>query len=105
MQRPERKSPHTLVADKTTEDYNFTNDVNINGVFYCQREELKAMRKQELVGWDNRPGIRGSIVNMSSIAGAMSMPGSISYVTGKHAVIGLTRCAGMSHSPTLSTNI
>lgn len=84
-----------MTADKTTEDFNFTNSVNLYGLFYCLREELKAMRKQELVASDGRVGVRGSIVNMASVAGLRSIKGCSAYVTGKHAAIGMTRCAGM----------
>jgi NAD(P)-dependent dehydrogenase (short-subunit alcohol dehydrogenase family) len=84
-----------MTADKTTEDFNFTNSVNIYGLFYCQREELKAMRKQELVASDGRPGVRGSIVNISSVAGILPLRRCAAYVTGKHAAIGMTRCAGV----------
>lgn len=86
-------------ADKTTEDFHYTNEVNTYGLFYCQREELKAMRKQELVAWEDRPGVRGSIINMASAAGFIIVPGCSAYVTGKHAAIGMTKCAGMLSVP------
>lgn len=92
-----------MTAEKTTKDFNFTNDVNLYGLFYCQREELKAMRKQELVVWGDRPAVRGSIVNMASVAGLQSLKGCAAYVTGKHAAIGMTRCAGMFYALEFAT--
>ncbi len=57
--------------------------INVNGVFFCLREAVKLMQREE------NPG---SIVNMSSIAG-ISSQGTISYAASKSAVLGLTRAA------------
>lgn len=56
--------------------------VNLDGTFYCMREGLGIMVKQK----------RGSIINISSIAGvnAARRPAA-SYVASKAAVIGLTK--------------
>ncbi len=63
------------------------------------REELKAMRAQEpLVRIPGRPGVRGSITNISSIAGCIGFGGMTSYVASKHAVVGMTKAAGSSLS-------
>jgi 3-oxoacyl-[acyl-carrier protein] reductase len=60
-------------------------EINVNGVFFCTREAVKLMRR------DERPG---AIVNMSSIAG-ISANGPPHYAASKAAVLGLTRsCAG-----------
>lgn len=55
-------------------------DVNINGVWMCQREELKAMLKQEDRGY--RVG-RGVIINISSLLGILGGPSS-PYTAAKH---------------------
>jgi 3-oxoacyl-[acyl-carrier protein] reductase len=57
--------------------------INVNGVFFCLREAVKLMQREE------NPG---SIINMSSIAG-LSSQGTISYAASKSAVLGLTRAA------------
>ncbi len=57
--------------------------INVNGVFFCLRETVKIMQREE------RPG---SIINMSSIAG-LSSQGTISYSASKSAVLGITRAA------------
>ena len=46
-------------------------DVNLNGVFYCMRDELRRLEKG------------GSIVNVSSIAGLMGLPNCGAYVASK----------------------
>lgn len=59
-------------------------EINVNGVFFCTREFVKLMRR------DERPG---AIINMSSIAG-LSANGPPHYAASKAAVLGLTRsCA------------
>lgn len=57
--------------------------INVNGVFFCLREAVKRMQRDD---------VRGSIINMSSIAG-LSSQGTISYAASKSAVLGLTRAA------------
>ena len=55
-------------------------DVNINGVWMCQKEELRAMLKQEDKGY--RVG-RGVILNISSLLGLLGGPSS-PYTASKH---------------------
>jgi 2-dehydro-3-deoxy-L-rhamnonate dehydrogenase (NAD+) len=62
--------------------------VNLDGVFYCTRAEIVAMRE--------RGG--GSIVNMASILGAVGFPNSVAYVAAKHGVVGLTQNAALEHA-------
>lgn len=61
-------------------------DINLNGVLYCMRAVLPAMRKQK----------DGSIINVSSWAGrhVSKMPGP-AYTTTKHAVLALTHSFNM----------
>ena len=55
--------------------------INVNGVFFCLRESVKIMQREET---------GGSIINMSSIAG-LSPNGNVSYAASKAAVLGITR--------------
>lgn len=55
--------------------------INVNGVFFCLRESLKVMQREER---------GGSVINMSSIAG-LSPNGNVSYAASKAAVLGITR--------------
>ena len=61
-------------------------DVNLNGVLYCMRAVLPAMRRQQ----------DGCIINVSSWAGrhVSKMPGP-AYTTTKHAVLALTHSFNM----------
>ncbi|MFZ6004695.1 MAG: SDR family NAD(P)-dependent oxidoreductase [Actinomycetota bacterium] len=73
------------VADTTTDTWRSTMAVNLDGVFFCVRAELRAMRAQG----------SGSIVNVASSAGRMGVPGLAAYSASKHGVIGLTKSAAM----------
>ncbi|MGH9085554.1 MAG: SDR family NAD(P)-dependent oxidoreductase [Acidimicrobiales bacterium] len=73
------------VADASTADWRATMAVNLDGVFFCVRAELRAMRA---VG-------RGSIVNVASSAGRMGVPGLAAYSASKHGVLGLTKSAAL----------
>jgi NAD(P)-dependent dehydrogenase (short-subunit alcohol dehydrogenase family) len=69
------------VADSTTDTWRKTMSVNLDGVYFCLRAELRAGAT--------------SIVNVSSGAGRMGVPGLAAYSASKHGVIGLTKSAAM----------
>jgi NADP-dependent 3-hydroxy acid dehydrogenase YdfG len=73
-------------ADMELEGWNQLVEINLNGVLYCMRAVLPAMRKQR----------GGSIINVSSWAGrhVSKMPGP-AYTTTKHAVLALTHSFNM----------
>lgn len=57
-----------------------------------------AMRAQDAKPVDstNLRGVtRGSIVNLASIASYISVPSMVQYTTSKHAVLAITKTAGM----------
>ncbi|KAK0455727.1 3-oxoacyl-reductase, partial [Desarmillaria tabescens] len=86
-------------ADTSVATYDQVNNINARGVFLCMREQLKVMQDQESVAHiPGRPGVHGSIINMSSVYRCLGTNGFTSYVTSKHAVIGLTKAAAISHS-------
>ena len=64
----------------------------------CVRAVSKAMSTQEPLTYEGRRGSRslgrGSIVNMGSASSYVGAPGTMSYTTSKHAIIGLTKTAG-----------
>jgi NAD(P)-dependent dehydrogenase (short-subunit alcohol dehydrogenase family) len=71
------------ILDITTEDFERVLDTNLTGAFRCVRAEGRAMRD----------GGSGSIVNISSIAGALTHPWMSSYCISKAALNMLTQCA------------
>ncbi|MEV4318049.1 SDR family NAD(P)-dependent oxidoreductase [Actinocrispum sp. NPDC049592] len=76
---------HQPVEQYDVDDWRRVLSVNLDGVFYCMRAELKHMVAQG----------NGSVVNMASIfavAGQRSLP---AYVASKHGVLGLTRAAAL----------
>ena len=75
-------------GDCTTEDWLRVVDLNLNGVFYCTRAEVRAMRGNG----------GGSIVNMASILGTVADGLHPPYVAAKHGVIGLSKSAALAHA-------
>lgn len=80
---------HTgTVEEQETADWDFVIAVNLTGVMYCMREELKNMND------------KGSIVNASSVAGLIGFANCASYGASKFGVVGLTKCAAKEVGPT-----
>lgn len=75
-------------ADTTPEQYASVFGTNVLGVLLSLKHEIRAMRA-------NPGGPSGSIVNTSSVAGTIGMPGVGVYVASKHAVLGLTKAAAL----------
>ncbi|MBW2560895.1 MAG: SDR family oxidoreductase [Deltaproteobacteria bacterium] len=68
------------VEELTEKDWDFVNDVNIKGVFFCCKAVIPHMRKQN---W-------GRIINTASIAGKIGFPELAHYTASKFAVVGFT---------------
>jgi NAD(P)-dependent dehydrogenase (short-subunit alcohol dehydrogenase family) len=69
------------VAELTDEALDYALTVNLWSTFWCSRRALAHMIPQQ---W-------GRIINISSLEGKVGKPGIATYVTGKHAVNGLTK--------------
>jgi NAD(P)-dependent dehydrogenase (short-subunit alcohol dehydrogenase family) len=78
----------SAVGDYSFDDWRQVMRVNLDGVFLCVREEIRAMRGNG----------GGAIVNMASVLAAAAYPEQGAYVTSKHALIGLTRNAALDHA-------
>lgn len=63
------------------EEWQFTLDILLNGVFYGMKHAGGIMKKQG----------SGSIISMSSVAGVTGGLGPHAYAAAKHAVVGITR--------------
>jgi 2-dehydro-3-deoxy-L-rhamnonate dehydrogenase (NAD+) len=59
-------------------------DVNLNGLFYCNRAVVPVMLRNDY----------GRIVNIASVAGKEGNPNASAYSTSKAGVIGLTKSLG-----------
>jgi len=73
------------VIEQTAESYAATFDTNVLGVLLSLKHELRVMLPQG----------HGNIVNLSSVAGRIGVPGGSVYVASKHAVEGLTKSAAL----------
>ncbi|MBT3428290.1 MAG: glucose 1-dehydrogenase [Gammaproteobacteria bacterium] len=69
------------IATTPADEWKFTIDVLLNGVFYGCKHAARVMSEQG----------SGSIINMASTAGLMGGLGPHAYAASKHAVIGLTK--------------
>ncbi|MGI6851394.1 SDR family NAD(P)-dependent oxidoreductase [Mesorhizobium sp. 1B3] len=76
--------PNTTTWEYLPEEWRKVIDVNVNGVFHCNKAAVPHMLK---AGW-------GRIVNIASIAGKEGNPNAPAYSASKAAVIGLTKSLG-----------
>ncbi|GAA2611132.1 SDR family oxidoreductase [Dactylosporangium fulvum] len=79
------QTPTGPLQEQSPDTYASTFDTNVLGVILSMKHELRAMLPQH----------RGSIVNVSSVAGHIGMPDAAVYVASKHAVEGLTKSAAL----------
>lgn len=76
------------IADMSLEGWQKVININLNSLFYGMKYQIAAMLKSG----------GGSIVNISSILGAVGFAGSAGYSAAKHGVIGLTQTAALEYS-------
>ena len=69
------------IATTPADEWKFTVDVHLNGVFYGCKHAARVMAPQGF----------GSIISMASTAGIMGGLGPHAYTACKHAVVGLTK--------------
>jgi NAD(P)-dependent dehydrogenase (short-subunit alcohol dehydrogenase family) len=79
---------YSPIVDQDLDEWRRVVDVNLTSVFITLRAELRQMLAGERT-------VTGSIVNVSSAAGEMGVPGLAQYSAAKHGVIGLTRSAAL----------
>ena len=65
-------------------------DVNLTGIFFCLKYEMRQMAKQPA---------GGAIVNCASIQAMQPVPGFSGYASTKTALLGLTRVAALEGAP------
>jgi len=76
--------PNAPVADYPVADWRRVFDVNVHGVFYCNRAVVPFMKQAQY----------GRIINIASVAGKEGNPNAAAYSASKAAVIGLTKSLG-----------
>jgi len=81
--------PPSDAADEPIEHFERVTAVNQRGVWACMKHELRVMREQG----------RGAIVNCSSLGGLVGLPQRAAYHGTKHAVLGMTKSAGVEYAP------
>lgn len=81
--------PPADAADEPIESFERVTAINQRGVWASMKHELRVMREQG----------SGAIVNCSSLGGLVGLPQRASYHGTKHAVIGMTKSAGVEYAP------
>ncbi|BCG45752.1 Oxidoreductase, short-chain dehydrogenase/reductase family [Citrifermentans bremense] len=76
------------IDKSNTKNFQDMLEVNVLGVYYSMKYEIEQMRKQG----------SGAIVNLASIAGLNGIPQTGTYVSTKHAVVGLTKASAIDHA-------
>ena len=80
-----------LLHEYPTADWRAVLDVDLDGVFFCAREALKVMVRQQ----------SGKIINIASmwgLAGSSSLFPALAYNAAKGAVVNLTRELGLEYA-------
>lgn len=72
--------------DCTNDAWDKVISINLSGVFYGVRAASNAMKEK---------GVKGSIINMTSILGIVGMEGAIAYCAAKGGVSNLTRASAL----------
>jgi NAD(P)-dependent dehydrogenase (short-subunit alcohol dehydrogenase family) len=73
------------IVEQSVESYEATFGTNVLGTLLSMKHEMRVMLSQR----------SGSIVNLSSMAGQVGIPGASVYAASKHAVEGLTKSAAL----------
>jgi 2-dehydro-3-deoxy-L-rhamnonate dehydrogenase (NAD+) len=85
--------PNATLADYPPEDWRAVFEVNVHGMFHCNKAVVPFMQQ----------GDYGRIVNIASIAGKEGNPNASAYSASKAAVIGLTKALGKELAKTRIT--
>jgi NAD(P)-dependent dehydrogenase (short-subunit alcohol dehydrogenase family) len=80
-----KRVPVVPIVDCPDDLWNQTLAVNLTGVFFCMKYEMRQMLKQKY----------GAIVNTSSIGALKALPGFGAYCASKTGLFGLTKAAAL----------
>ena len=76
--------PNKTTWDYPPADWRQVFDINVHGLFYCNRAVVPVMQRKDY----------GRIVNIASVAGKEGNPNASAYSASKAGVIGLTKSLG-----------
>ncbi|HEY6987214.1 MAG TPA: SDR family oxidoreductase [Bryobacteraceae bacterium] len=76
-------APAVAFDELSDDDWLKVVNVNLNGAFFCAREAVRIMKRQNPQG--------GRIINNGSISARVPRPDSAPYTATKHAIAGLTK--------------
>ncbi|TAK45045.1 MAG: 3-oxoacyl-ACP reductase FabG [Betaproteobacteria bacterium] len=77
------------LVDYAPEDFDRVMQVNVYGAFHVMQLVLRHMQARG----------RGKVINIASTAGKWGSMNQSAYNASKHALVGLTRCAGLEMGP------
>lgn len=72
------------VDELGTDEFDLQVKANLYGAYYCAREGFRAMKENE-----EEEGVRGYIINISSVAGVGGFAGMSAYCASKYGLMGL----------------
>lgn len=88
------------IAEADIQEFEKMLKINTTGTFIVTRIMSAIMKTQDPDPVDpqapGRGSTRGSIVNIGSASGFVATPKMVQYTASKHAVIGITKNAGMT---------
>lgn len=79
----------TPIASMSEERFDQTLAINLKGVWLCMKYEIAQMLRQNG---------GGAIVNTSSAAGLIALPGLTDYIASKHGIVGITKGAALEYA-------
>ncbi|KAK2739407.1 hypothetical protein FQN55_009480 [Onygenales sp. PD_40] len=89
------------LADQDDDQWDLLVRVNLTGVMYCMRAQLRAIAKKGDAGEGKG---KGSIVNAASIQGVIGFEKHAAYSATKHGVIGLSKSTAREVAPDVRVN-
>lgn len=86
-------------SEENSEGFDSVIGINLRGVWLCSRFEIIQMKKQSPIYYRKGvQGYRGSIINVSSQMGLVTMPGIPAYSAAKAGIIGFTRTDALDYA-------
>ncbi|CAG9984005.1 unnamed protein product [Clonostachys byssicola] len=92
VSQPAFSSTHPAILEQTNEDWNHVLGVNLNGIMYCTRAQVRAMAEMA-------KGSHPAIVNVSSMASLIRGPSAFAYGASKVACAHFTACVAKDVYP------